>query len=206
MLKQHLLNTHTHTYIGIIASVFLLFITYLLCIPTLIHSLNLTYSIGGQISFDVFPNGWDKTYALQVVIVYPAWHSGFIVPSPTCLHFNRVYAATTTYRVLIVPLLVRLTLTHFKSIYVLNTHHPPVSVHRRKWIWWNSFLRVTLNVLSRCHPTIRCNTFHLPYLRCNVSAAFVDNTIWLICVYKPSCGISHTLWRDKTFKVSWISR
>lgn len=27
--------------------------------------LNLTYSIGGQISFDVFPNGWDKTYCLQ---------------------------------------------------------------------------------------------------------------------------------------------
>lgn len=25
----------------------------------------LTYSIGGQISFDVFPTGWDKTYALQ---------------------------------------------------------------------------------------------------------------------------------------------
>ncbi|GAA5852352.1 hypothetical protein JCM8547_006751 [Rhodosporidiobolus lusitaniae] len=25
----------------------------------------LTYSIGGQISFDVFPNGWDKTYALR---------------------------------------------------------------------------------------------------------------------------------------------
>lgn len=24
--------------------------------------LNLTYSIGGQISFDVFPQGWDKTY------------------------------------------------------------------------------------------------------------------------------------------------
>ncbi|KAJ3514193.1 hypothetical protein NLJ89_g2512 [Agrocybe chaxingu] len=24
----------------------------------------LTYSIGGQISFDIFPNGWDKTYAL----------------------------------------------------------------------------------------------------------------------------------------------
>lgn len=24
----------------------------------------LTFSIGGQISFDVFPNGWDKTYAL----------------------------------------------------------------------------------------------------------------------------------------------
>ena len=27
--------------------------------------LNLTYSIGGQISFDVFPQGWDKTYSLQ---------------------------------------------------------------------------------------------------------------------------------------------
>jgi len=27
----------------------------------------LTYSIGGQISFDIFPNGWDKTYALQHV-------------------------------------------------------------------------------------------------------------------------------------------
>ena len=27
--------------------------------------LNLTYSIGGQISFDVFPVGWDKTYCLQ---------------------------------------------------------------------------------------------------------------------------------------------
>lgn len=28
---------------------------------------NLTYSIGGQISFDVFPVGWDKTYCLQFV-------------------------------------------------------------------------------------------------------------------------------------------
>jgi len=27
--------------------------------------LNLTFSIGGQISFDVFPNGWDKTYCLK---------------------------------------------------------------------------------------------------------------------------------------------
>ncbi|KAJ8953947.1 hypothetical protein NQ318_019190 [Aromia moschata] len=27
--------------------------------------IGLTYSIGGQISFDVFPNGWDKTYCLQ---------------------------------------------------------------------------------------------------------------------------------------------
>jgi len=27
--------------------------------------LNLVYSIGGQISFDVFPQGWDKTYCLR---------------------------------------------------------------------------------------------------------------------------------------------
>ncbi|KAL3423845.1 phosphomannomutase [Phlyctema vagabunda] len=27
--------------------------------------LGLTYSIGGQISFDIFPQGWDKTYCLQ---------------------------------------------------------------------------------------------------------------------------------------------
>ncbi|KAK4136392.1 eukaryotic phosphomannomutase [Trichocladium antarcticum] len=29
--------------------------------------LGLTFSIGGQISFDVFPTGWDKTYSLQHV-------------------------------------------------------------------------------------------------------------------------------------------
>eukprot|EP00270_Netrium_digitus_P021298 TRINITY_DN903_c0_g1_i1.p1 TRINITY_DN903_c0_g1~~TRINITY_DN903_c0_g1_i1.p1 ORF type:complete len:268 (+),score=44.72 TRINITY_DN903_c0_g1_i1:57-806(+) len=29
--------------------------------------LNFTFSIGGQISFDVFPEGWDKTYCLQFV-------------------------------------------------------------------------------------------------------------------------------------------
>lgn len=28
---------------------------------------NLQFSIGGQISFDVFPIGWDKTYCLQFV-------------------------------------------------------------------------------------------------------------------------------------------
>uniref|UniRef100_A0A8C5Q2E4 Phosphomannomutase n=1 Tax=Leptobrachium leishanense TaxID=445787 RepID=A0A8C5Q2E4_9ANUR len=27
----------------------------------------LTFSIGGQISFDVFPNGWDKTYCLGIL-------------------------------------------------------------------------------------------------------------------------------------------
>ena len=29
--------------------------------------LNLVYSIGGQISFDVFPDGWDKRFCLQHV-------------------------------------------------------------------------------------------------------------------------------------------
>ena len=35
---------------------------------------NLTYSIGGQISFDVFPEGWDKTYALRFVDQYKNIH------------------------------------------------------------------------------------------------------------------------------------
>jgi phosphomannomutase len=30
--------------------------------------LNLKYSIGGQISFDAFPCGWDKTYCLQFIM------------------------------------------------------------------------------------------------------------------------------------------
>ena len=29
--------------------------------------LKLTFSIGGQISFDVFPDGWDKRYCLRFV-------------------------------------------------------------------------------------------------------------------------------------------
>jgi len=29
--------------------------------------LNLTFSIGGQISFDMFPTGWDKTYSLKYI-------------------------------------------------------------------------------------------------------------------------------------------
>lgn len=31
------------------------------------HDIDLTYSVGGQISFNVFPHGWDKTYALKFV-------------------------------------------------------------------------------------------------------------------------------------------
>ena len=29
--------------------------------------IKLNFSIGGQISFDIFPEGWDKTYCLQFV-------------------------------------------------------------------------------------------------------------------------------------------
>lgn len=31
------------------------------------HDIDLAYSIGGQISFDIFPRGWDKTFALRHV-------------------------------------------------------------------------------------------------------------------------------------------
>lgn len=34
----------------------------------------LTFSIGGQISFDVFPNGWDKTYCLQYLKEFDTIH------------------------------------------------------------------------------------------------------------------------------------
>lgn len=36
--------------------------------------LNLTFSIGGQISFDVFPSGWDKRYCLQFVSEFDEIH------------------------------------------------------------------------------------------------------------------------------------
>ncbi|KAG7209725.1 hypothetical protein KM043_011359 [Ampulex compressa] len=37
-------------------------------------NLALTYSIGGQISFDVFPLGWDKTYCLRHILGYDEIH------------------------------------------------------------------------------------------------------------------------------------
>ncbi|KAF2156889.1 phosphomannomutase [Myriangium duriaei CBS 260.36] len=41
--------------------------TFVQAIKDKFPDLGLTYSIGGQISFDVFPKGWDKTYCLQHV-------------------------------------------------------------------------------------------------------------------------------------------
>lgn len=35
---------------------------------------NLTFSIGGQISFDVFPQGWDKTFCLRYLDEFPEVH------------------------------------------------------------------------------------------------------------------------------------
>ena len=32
--------------------------------------LDMTYSIGGQISFDVFPTGWDKVRDMMICVVY----------------------------------------------------------------------------------------------------------------------------------------
>eukprot|EP00983_Pelagomonas_calceolata_P119695 1160629-Pelagomonas_calceolata.AAC.11 len=37
-------------------------------------SYNLAFSIGGQISFDVFPKGWDKTYCLQYLNEFETIH------------------------------------------------------------------------------------------------------------------------------------
>jgi phosphomannomutase len=41
--------------------------TFVTALKAAFPDYGLTYSIGGQISFDVFPNGWDKTYALRHV-------------------------------------------------------------------------------------------------------------------------------------------
>ncbi len=41
--------------------------TFIAALKTAFPDLGLKYSIGGQISFDVFPEGWDKSYCLQHV-------------------------------------------------------------------------------------------------------------------------------------------
>ena len=41
--------------------------TFIKALETELGDLNLQYSIGGQISFDVFPKGWDKSFCLQYV-------------------------------------------------------------------------------------------------------------------------------------------
>lgn len=52
--------------------------------------LDLVYSIGGQISFDVFPKGWDKTYCLQ-----------FVLPDFDEIHFfgDKTFAGGNDYEI-----------------------------------------------------------------------------------------------------------
>lgn len=58
--------------------------------------LGLTYSIGGQISFDVFPTGWDKTYALQHVEAEKARGTEY-----TTIHFfgDKTYKGGNDYEI-----------------------------------------------------------------------------------------------------------
>lgn len=41
--------------------------TFVEALREVFRDYGLTFSIGGQISFDIFPNGWDKRYCLQFV-------------------------------------------------------------------------------------------------------------------------------------------
>ena len=40
---------------------------FVTALQTELKDLNLQFSIGGQISFDVFPQGWDKSFCLQYI-------------------------------------------------------------------------------------------------------------------------------------------
>ena len=48
---------------------------------------NFVYLIGGQISFDVVPKGWDKTYCLQFLKEYDEIHFFGDKTAPVCLLF-----------------------------------------------------------------------------------------------------------------------
>ncbi|KAG9543627.1 eukaryotic phosphomannomutase, partial [Aureobasidium melanogenum] len=58
--------------------------------------LGLTYSIGGQISFDVFPRGWDKTYCLQHVEAEKQYGNEY-----TTIHFfgDKTYKGGNDYEI-----------------------------------------------------------------------------------------------------------
>lgn len=47
----------------------------------------LQFSIGGQVSFDVFPKGWDKTYCLRFLTEYKDIHFFGDRTMPVCLSF-----------------------------------------------------------------------------------------------------------------------
>lgn len=56
--------------------------------------LDLVYSIGGQISFDVFPHGWDKTYCLR-----------FVKPDFDEIHFfgDKTFEGGNDYEIFVSP-------------------------------------------------------------------------------------------------------
>ncbi|KAI9814734.1 MAG: Phosphomannomutase [Pycnora praestabilis] len=60
--------------------------------------MGLTYSIGGQISFDVFPKGWDKTYCLQHVEAETKMPEGV---DYTTIHFfgDKTYEGGNDYEI-----------------------------------------------------------------------------------------------------------
>lgn len=55
-----------------------------------------SYSIGGQISFDVFPRGWDKTYCLQHVEAEKQFGTEY-----TTIHFfgDKTYQGGNDYEI-----------------------------------------------------------------------------------------------------------
>ncbi|OCK78817.1 eukaryotic phosphomannomutase [Lepidopterella palustris CBS 459.81] len=60
--------------------------------------LGLTYSIGGQISFDVFPTGWDKTYCLRHIFADKFLPDGV---DYTTIHFfgDKTYKGGNDYEI-----------------------------------------------------------------------------------------------------------
>ena len=64
----------------------------------------LTFSIGGQISFDVFPHGWDKTYCLQHLEAEKTREGGSGVEYTT-IHFfgDKTYEGGNDYEIFVDP-------------------------------------------------------------------------------------------------------
>ena len=62
--------------------------------------IGLTYSIGGQISFDIFPTGWDKTYCLQHIEAEARRGDGEAVDYKT-IHFfgDKTYKGGNDYEI-----------------------------------------------------------------------------------------------------------
>ncbi|OQU81083.1 hypothetical protein SORBI_3006G008200 [Sorghum bicolor] len=77
--------------------------------------LNLTFSIGGQISFDVFPQGWDKTYCLRYLEEFQEIHffgdKTYKLPALMTRYNNAEISSWLSDLHLIVPLICTYTST-----------------------------------------------------------------------------------------------